>query len=250
MNLDKKIIQIRSFCLSNADQTIVKKYAHFFTEGYDAYGIEPKLLEKQREKWLIEWREELGFEGFLELCDLLVQNGKYEEGSFAIWFASAFVRDFKPETLEHFGGWLEKYFRNWAHTDGLSLEVLSKFLTRDIVKPDAFSEWRASPSKWKRRSVPVSFIKALKKDAPVELYLEFLAPMMSDSEKVVHQGLGWFLREGWKKEPEAVEKFLLEWKDTCARLIIQYATEKMSAEEKALFKKSKKTGGMPSIPVN
>ena len=243
MNIDSKLIQVRSFCLSNADDTFVKKYSHFFTEGYDAYGIEPKLMEKQREKWLKEWKEELGFDGFLLLCDLLVKNGKYEEGSFAIWFASAFVREFTPETLFRFGSWLENDFRNWAHTDGLSLEVLSKFLTRGIVQLDAFSDWRKNPSKWKRRSVPVTLIKALKRELPVEPYLEFLAPMMSDTEKVVHQGLGWFLRESWKKEPEPVETFLLRWKDTCARLIIQYATEKMDSGKKALFKKNKKPDG-------
>jgi hypothetical protein len=31
----------------------------------------------------------------------------------------------------------------------------------------------------------------------------------------------------------------LKWKDTCARLIIQYATEKMTKEEKLGFKKVK-----------
>ena len=53
---------------------------------------------------------------------------------------------------------------------------------------------------------------------------------MSDNEKFVQKGLGWFLREAWKKYPEQTEKFLLKWKDTCGRTIIQYATEKMTKE--------------------
>lgn len=61
---------------------------------------------------------------------------------------------------------------------------------------------------------------------------------MSDNEKVVHQGLGWFLRKAWEKHPQETEAFLLKWKDRCARLIIQYATEKMIPEQKVLFKKS------------
>jgi 3-methyladenine DNA glycosylase AlkD len=63
--------------------------------------------------------------------------------------------------------------------------------------------------------------------------------MMGDSEKVVHQGLGWFLRETWKRDRNPVEAHLLKWKDTCARLIVQYATEKMSKEEKLRFKRVK-----------
>ena len=42
--------------------------------------------------------------------------------------------------------------------------------------------------------------------------------MMLDEERVVHQGLGWFLREAWKRDPEGVEPFLLEFKDSAARL--------------------------------
>jgi 3-methyladenine DNA glycosylase AlkD len=63
--------------------------------------------------------------------------------------------------------------------------------------------------------------------------------MLGDSEKVVHQGLGWFLREAWKLDRPPVEAFLLKWKDICARLIIQYATEKMGKDEKLRFKREK-----------
>jgi hypothetical protein len=54
---------------------------------------------------------------------------------------------------------------------------------------------------------------------------------------VVHQGLGWFLREAWKLKRKETEAFLLKWKDNAARLIFQYATEKMTATEKKRFKR-------------
>ncbi len=69
--------------------------------------------------------------------------------------------------------------------------------------------------------------------------LEFIDPMMMDTEREVHQGLGWFLRECWKKDRNETEKFLLKWKNHCARLIIQYATEKMTKEERLRFRKAK-----------
>jgi 3-methyladenine DNA glycosylase AlkD len=70
-------------------------------------------------------------------------------------------------------------------------------------------------------------------------WLDFLEPMMLMPEKVVHQGLGWFLREAWKLYPQPVEDFLLKWKDSAPRLIFQYATEKMTSDEKIRFKKEK-----------
>jgi 3-methyladenine DNA glycosylase AlkD len=62
---------------------------------------------------------------------------------------------------------------------------------------------------------------------------------MMDPEREVHQGLGWFLREAWKKQPQVTETFLFKWKNSAARLIFQYATEKMTAEEKQRFRKEK-----------
>jgi 3-methyladenine DNA glycosylase AlkD len=63
--------------------------------------------------------------------------------------------------------------------------------------------------------------------------------MMLDLERVVQQGLGWFLREAWKRDRERTEESLLAWKDTCGRTIIQYATEKMSPADRARFKRQK-----------
>jgi 3-methyladenine DNA glycosylase AlkD len=66
-----------------------------------------------------------------------------------------------------------------------------------------------------------------------------IEPLMSDIEKVVQQGTGWFLREAWKQQPGPTEQFLLRYKDTCPRLIVQYATEKMDSDARQRFKRSR-----------
>lgn len=45
-----------------------------------------------------------------------------------------------------------------------------------------------------------------------------LRPMMRDGERVLRRGLGWPPCEAWKASPDAVEPFLLEWKETAPRL--------------------------------
>jgi 3-methyladenine DNA glycosylase AlkD len=107
------------------------------------------------------------------------------------------------------------------------------------VERDALEEWRDSPARFKRRAVPVSLLPLLKTAKDFAPLLEFVRPMMLDQERVVHQGLGWFLREAWKKQPKRVEPFLAEFKETAARLIFQYATEKMTAEQKARYRRSR-----------
>ena len=239
MTIEGKVAEVRRFCRRHADEGLARRYAQYFVEGYDAYGVEQGVLERQRELWLAKWREELGRDGLLRLGGRLVESGKYEEGSVAVWFASALEEGFTPAVLDRLGGWLDGGIRNWAHTDYLSLEVLSRFLTRGIVPLKALAGWRGAPSRWKRRAVPVTLIRLLRTDVPVPRLLRFLAPMMRDPERVVHQGLGWFLREAWKRDPGAVEGFLLERLESCPRLVVRTATEKMTPARRARFARSR-----------
>ncbi len=245
VNLEARLIAIREFCRRHGDPDRAAKYSRYFVEGYDAYGLDRFLMERQRDEWLEEYGTELGLPGFLALGDLLVRSGKYEEASFAIWFVAVFEQEFRPETLERLAGWLDEGLRNWAHVDMLSGDVLPSFLTRGLVPLEAFTDWRGAASKWRRRAVPVTLIKPVKTGACVPSLLGFVRPLMTDSEKVVQQGLGWFLREAWKKDPKPTEAFLFEWKDTCARFIIRYATEKMTAEAKARFRKTRPSHPRP-----
>jgi len=238
--LDDKFYEINTFCEQNADPGIVKKYARYFTEGYDAYGIPPKIFEDQKTKWLEFWKDELSIDDFLHLGDLLVSTGKYELVGFAVHFIAAQKEKLTGGHLPKIGSWLENGIANWAGTDLLCSLVLSHFVADKIVEVEAFADWLNSPSCWKRRAVPVTMINALKTGTKLERLLAIINPLMMDPEKFVQKGLGWFLREAWKKFPAATEVFLLKWKDSCGRIIIQYATEKMEKDKKIKFKRAKK----------
>jgi 3-methyladenine DNA glycosylase AlkD len=240
MEIETLASEIRQFCIENSDEALVKKYSHYFVEGYDAFGVPQKVMENQRDIWQKEHKTEFGMNGFLRLGDLLVATGKYEEASFAIWFVDSFKMEFTPATLERVGQWLDTGVRNWAHADYLSSKIFSELVSRKIVPYTAFAPWRTAESKWKRRVVPVSLIKPLPQYENIQDILDFLSPMMIQPEKVVHQGLGWFLREAWKVYPQPVDAFLLQWKESSSRLIFQYATEKMTSEQKARFKREGK----------
>ena len=170
----------------------------------------------------------------------MIATGKYEESSFAISFVYSQTDQYSPEMLDKLGSWLEKGIVNWAHTDVLSGKALSHFFLNDIVEIEYLKEWTGSPSKWQRRSVPVTLIDVLKVDVQLERLFKIIEPLMLDADKFVQKGLGWFLREAWKIHPVKTEDFLLKWKDTCGRTIIQYATEKMDKESRLRFRRVKK----------
>ncbi len=228
--------EIRSFCTAHGEPKVVAKYSRYFREGYDAFGLSREVFEKQRDIWVEQYREELGLSGFLELGDWLIKTGKYEEASYAITFLVPFKKEWTRETFHHMGSWLEDGICNWAHSDVLCGEVLGPSLVRKIAAVTDMKGWRTSGSKWKRRAVPVALLAFVKMPEKIPALLKFIRPMMLDGERVVHQGLGWFLREAWKVNPKVVEPFLMEWKDSAPRLIFQYATEKMTPKQKLRFR--------------
>jgi 3-methyladenine DNA glycosylase AlkD len=176
----------------------------------------------------------------LNLGDMLISTGKFEEASFAFYFILSKKDAFTPETFKRVGKWLENGIQNWGNTDVLCMMVLSTFIFNEIIQPKDFTNWTKSESKWKRRAVPVTFVEAIKKGHKIEPILSVIEKLMEDNEEDVQKGLGTLLREIWKKQPETAETFLLKWKDSCGRKIIQYATEKMDKNNKARFKKNKK----------
>lgn len=233
------VSEMRAFCEANADPAVVAKYAKYFKEGYDGYGIDRGIWETDGERICEKYRDKLTLEGLLRLGEALFASGKYEEGSFAIQSMTPLRNNFTAASFQGIGRWLERGVRNWAHTDGICGELLSPCLKSGQVELTELAAWRQSESKWKRRAVPVSLLGLVGR-VQTSTLLEFIRPLMMDGERVVHQGLGWFLREAWKKDPEPVEAYLLEFKDTAARLIFQYATEKMTPSQKERFRKAKK----------
>lgn len=226
---------IRFYCSANANDELVQKYSRYFREGYDAYGLS---LDQLEEKVLdILEAESSTFDLILKTCRLLVKSPKYEETSFAILLTKAFAKDFTPVAFNEITKWFETGINNWAHSDVISGELLIIFLKKKLINLSAFEPWLKASNKFQRRAVPVTIIKLLKTTEDFEALFTFIEPLMMDKEREVHQGVGWFLREAWKLQPEITEVFLMKWKDSAPRLIFQYATEKMTAEQKKKFKK-------------
>jgi 3-methyladenine DNA glycosylase AlkD len=248
----KLVDEIQQYCAAHADAKNAAKWERYFKEGYDAWGLLDKnhpFFNAKRDEWAERYAA-IGIPGFIEAGERLFASGKYEEGSIAINFLRQRRDELDAKSVLALGRWFEAGVCNWAHTDVMCGEIFGSLLTDGRLTLDDLAPWRSSPLRFQRRAAVVAAISLLgpwKKDqAPTAAHraltkklLTYIRPMMLDDERVVHQGLGWFLREAWKRDPVTVEPFLLEFKDTAARLIFQYATERMSAAEKARYKAAK-----------
>ncbi len=229
---------IRKYCNANADEAIVRKYSRYFKEGYNAYGLTREKIEDKVDSILSDKKVNMKF--VLSASRHLVKSGKYEETSFAILLLKRFSGQFTVETFKEIGKWFENGITNWGHADGICGIIISEFFERNIITLYALSDWRTAKNKYQRRAVPVAMIEILKVTSDFKPLFDFIEPLMLDEERFVQQGLGWFLREAWKIRKKDTEAFLLKWKNEAPRLIYQYATEKMTAQEKKKFKKKTK----------
>lgn len=237
MNAKELYEEIHYYCRANADEAIVKKYSRYLKEGYDAYGLTREQLEDKVNSILND--KSINMRLVLSTSTYLIKSGKYEETSFAIRLLDEYSEQFTAATFTEIGKWFEIGIINWGHTDVICGLLISKFFERDVISLEALSDWRTAKNKYQRRAVPVSMLNLLKSTNDYTPLFTFIEPLMMDSERVVHQGLGWFLREAWKLKRKETEAFLLKWKNDAARLIFQYATEKMTADEKKRFKRVK-----------
>ncbi len=228
---------IDTYCRANCNEAIVQKYSRYFKEGYDAFGLTPEQNATKVEMLLKSGKVDLNL--VIQTAPLLLQTGKYEETSFALRLLMSFSKQFTKETFQELGHWFEMGVINWGHTDFICGEIIQIFFNKGIITYTDLGKWRKAKNKFQRRAVPVSLIKELKTTSDYQPWLDFIEPMMMDPERVVHQGLGWFLREAWKRQPSQVEPFLYKWKNRAPRLIFQYATEKMTPDEKQRFRKEK-----------
>ena len=229
--------EIRNYCRDNADEAAIKKYSRYFKEGYDAYGLSREKYEEKVDSLVNDKR--INMKLILSASRDLVKSGKYEETSFAIRLLNEFSEQFTAATFKEVERWFEIGIINWGHTDVICGLLISKFFERNIITLESFSDWRTAKNKYQRRAVPVAMIELLKSTNDYDYLFSFIEPLMLDSERMVHQGLGWFLREAWKIKKKQTEIFLLKWKNDAARVIFQYATEKMTPEQKKRFRKEK-----------
>jgi len=237
MNANELTNEIKLFCNQKADPASLQKYQRYFKGGYDGYGLNTTTINNKVKELIRDYN--FSIDTIIDATPELMESGMYEETSFALLLLNEFGKDFSHQVFEIIGTWFSIGITNWAHADTLGMYILPKFMAKNIIELDSFVSWIDSSYKFQRRCVPVTLIKSFKEQRISNL-LDFIKPLMNDTEREVHQGVGWFLREAWKENHSIVENFLLEYKDTAPRLIIQYACEKMTKENKTKYRRVNK----------
>jgi 3-methyladenine DNA glycosylase AlkD len=228
--------EIHEFCVANADEAVVRKYSRYFRDEYKAYGLTTERIEEKAREIL---ESGVTMKLVLRTALLLLETGNFDETSFAIYLLKGFSDRFTRDTFDTLATWFGIGITNWAHTDAICALFMRDFFDRGIINYRDLAPWRTARNAYQRRAVPVSMVHLLKTATDYRTFFSFLDPLMMDPERKVQQGLGWFLREAWKRKSGVTERFLMKWKDRAGRVIYQYATERMTPEQKKRFRRKK-----------
>jgi len=201
-------------------------------ERGEGYGVAaPKLkivaqgIYREIKRWPVSDRD--------TLCTELWQGGSQEEGGLVCYVYRRFARECGKREFRLFTRWLDRYVHNWAHTDGLALWLLGASVANQPGLMAELDAWTASRNRWKRRAAAVCLVPSARKGLHTTAILRVAKLSLEDDDEMVQKGCGWLLKETYPKQPARVMRFLLPRRAKASRLLLRYAAEKMTADDRA-----------------
>lgn len=132
--------------------------------------------------------------------------------------------------------WVDLYLskadrvNNWDLVDASAHIILGQWLEDKDRK--ILYQLAVDPLLWRNRIAVVATLHFIKKNKDLKDILQLSEIMLSHKHDLMHKATGWMLREGWKKDPLAVEEFLDEFATRMPRTMLRYTIEKMDEKKR------------------
>ena len=119
---------------------------------------------------------------------------------------------------------------NWDLVDSSAHIILGQWLENKDRK--ILYTLAVDPLLWRNRIAVVATWHFIRKNNDLKDILELSKIMLSHKHDLMHKATGWMLREGWKKDPLAIEEFLDEFATRMPRTMLRYTIEKMEEKKR------------------
>ncbi|MDX2151272.1 MAG: DNA alkylation repair protein [Bryobacteraceae bacterium] len=233
---ERLIEEVRNRLRAAADPAHGDGVRRFFTQEdgrtVDAYGVRSSALGpivqftySQIKSWPAAQRN--------RLCTEFWKSGKLEEGVLVCHTYRRFASQCAKCEFQLFTRWLDLYVDNWAHCDGLASWLLAACIANQPALIGDLFSWTPSKNRWRRRAAAVALLQEAKKGRHTEEILRMAEALRCDPDVMVQKGIGWVLKEAYPKRPDAVVSYLGERASDTPRLVLRYAAEKMTPEDRA-----------------
>lgn len=126
------------------------------------------------------------------------------------------------------------YVNNWDLVDSSAMQIVGHFLQDKDRSP--LRMLAKSPVLWERRIAIIASFHYIK-HYDFQDTLDISKILLSDSEDLIHKGVGWMLREVGNKSRAVEEAFLLQHYRQMPRTMLRYAIEKFPEARRQAFLK-------------
>lgn len=126
---------------------------------------------------------------------------------------------------------------NWDLVDSSAHIIVGQYLeNRDR---SILYQLAKSKSLWENRIAVITTLHFIRKNDLKDL-LQLSEILLHHPHDLMHKAIGWMLREGWKRDPLAIEEFLDEHAAVMPRTMLRYAIEKMEVKKQKSYMDLKK----------
>ena len=174
-----------------------------------------------------------------ELCEALLELGRWPEQTIAFDWAFRQRRQYEVEDFATFERWLRDYVNGWGSCDDFCTHAFGSLLLQypDLM-PNVMA-WTESDNRWLRRAAAVALLYSIRRDENVVAAFRVADRLLLDEDDMVQKGYGWLLKEiGKRVDAQRVFDYVMAHKAEMPRTALRYAIEKLPPEmrERAMEK--------------
>lgn len=228
--------QVRKDLERVAEPAYRKKIAELVPTGVTIIGVRVPAIRKLAQGWH-QANKDVTPEFALDLLESAFERRCREELLFTIFVLARLKRKNTPAHLESIHPLIDK-IEDWEVCDQLSMTVIGEIVAGAPEEAARLEKWAQSENRWRRRAAVASTTalnqKGRRLTGPT---LQICRHVMAERDAGVKKAVGWALREATKSDPEAIYRFLLEWKSTAAPRILNEGSQKLTAgQRKAILR--------------
>lgn len=131
-----------------------------------------------------------------------------------------------------------QYINNWDLVDCSAHKILGRAIHEGLQEVVILDRLAVSDILWERRIAIIATMYFIHK-GQLDHTFRLAERLLADREDLMHKAVGWMLREAWKKDPAAVETFLIKHYPQIPRTALRYAIEKMEETKRQRFLKGR-----------
>jgi 3-methyladenine DNA glycosylase AlkD len=204
--------------------------------NFKSYGI--KIAEIEKIVKLVFEKFSCSYEDAVEVFKELISSDVQDEHFSAVFFLNRFKKNFNVNTIDLFYKEFFKYCDNWGICDSTMIRIIGPFLGKkgnEELALETISKWSNSDNMWTKRASMVILLKIvmIRKKFDKEYVFDLVEKVNQSSEDYIQKGIGWLLKTCSRYNSDVIFNYLVENKTTLSRLILRYASEKLTKEKRA-----------------